>query len=101
MAAVSLNVIYIYNTVSFELLGSLRGMISSNSRIQSICFCSSNSFPLGSNIFSIGHSGQIKSICWSHDDKKLVSASNDGVIYEWSIEVINLYTSTVSNQMFL
>lgn len=33
--------------------------------------------------------GLIKSICWSTDDKKIVSAANDGVIYEWSIQSFN------------
>ena len=34
-----------------------------------------------------GHVGLIKAICWSADDKKLYSASVDGIVYTWSMEV--------------
>lgn len=34
-----------------------------------------------------GHIGHVKSICWSRDDKRLLSASADGVTYEWNIQV--------------
>eukprot|EP00094_Tigriopus_californicus_P008583 TCALIF_08273-PA protein Name:"Similar to WDR65 WD repeat-containing protein 65 (Homo sapiens)" AED:0.08 eAED:0.08 QI:0/0.28/0.12/0.75/0.42/0.37/8/0/1160 len=32
-----------------------------------------------------GHSDQITAMCWSFDDRTLVSCANDGSIYEWDI----------------
>eukprot|EP00727_Mastigamoeba_balamuthi_P002297 m51a1_g12064 hypothetical protein (1353) ;mRNA; f:43-5360 len=33
-----------------------------------------------------GHVGQVKALAWSKDDKRLVSVSVDGAIYEWSTQ---------------
>lgn len=33
-----------------------------------------------------GHNGKVKSICWSPDDSKLVSAGVDGAVYEWRLK---------------
>lgn len=32
-----------------------------------------------------GHSGQILSLAWSHDDIFLASSDNEGAIYEWNV----------------
>ena len=55
-AAANGNTVQIYNTWSFENIGNLKG-----------------------------HNGKVRSIAWSADDSKLVSAGVDGAIYEWSI----------------
>ncbi len=57
IAAVVGNHIQIYSSVSHELVGTLKG-----------------------------HTGQIKSACWSRNDRQFISATNEGIIYEWSIE---------------
>merc|ERR1711871_33692 len=33
----------------------------------------------------ISHTALVKSICWSPDDSRLVSAGVDGAVYEWSV----------------
>jgi WD40 repeat protein len=39
------------------------------------------------NINSLrGHSSKVRSIFWTHDDSKLVSAGMDGAVYEWKIK---------------
>ena len=55
-AAVNGNTIQIYNTYTCENIGNLRG-----------------------------HNGKVRSLHWSPDDTKFVSAGLDGAIYEWSI----------------
>ena len=45
--------------------------------------------PLGSrdnpNGLLTGHSASVQSICWSRNDKQLISAGSEGAIYEWRI----------------
>ena len=55
-AAVNGNTIQIYSTYTCENIGNLRG-----------------------------HNGKVRSLHWSPDDTKFVSAGLDGAIYEWSI----------------
>lgn len=57
IAAVTGNIINLYSSITYENVAILKG-----------------------------HIGQIKSISWSHDDKKLISAGADGVVYTWSME---------------
>lgn len=68
-----------FNSYTFETVGSLRG-----------------------------HSGKVKSVCWSADDSRLVTAGLDGAIYEWTIKDLKrisenvqktcLYTSAVCSE---
>ncbi|KAI9224597.1 WD40-repeat-containing domain protein [Blastocladiella britannica] len=55
-AAVHGNVILVYNTWTFECLGTLKG-----------------------------HNGKVRSLSWSADDTRLVSAGAEGAMYEWNI----------------
>ncbi|KAJ3117421.1 Cilia- and flagella-associated protein 57 [Phlyctochytrium bullatum] len=55
-AAVHGNTIQIYSTWNFENLGNLKG-----------------------------HNGKVRSIYWSPDDSKIVSAGMDGAIYDWAL----------------
>ncbi|KAL7750132.1 hypothetical protein RI367_004304 [Sorochytrium milnesiophthora] len=56
-AAVHGSIIQIYNTWTFENVGNLKG-----------------------------HNGKVRSLAWSQDDSKLVSAGMDGAIYEWNLK---------------
>eukprot|EP01049_Picozoa_sp_SAG25_P000738 SAG25_NODE_27_length_21065_cov_19.427931_6_plen_457_part_00 len=56
-AAVNASVILIFNTYTCDNISSLRG-----------------------------HSSKVRSIFWTHDDSKLVSAGLDGAVYEWKIK---------------
>jgi len=56
-AAVNGNTIQIYNTYTCENIGNLRG-----------------------------HNGKVRTVNWSADDTKLVSAGMDGAIYEWKLQ---------------
>ena len=56
-AAVHGNVIQIYNMYTCENVGNLRG-----------------------------HNGKVRSVCWSADDTKIVSAGLDGAVYEWKLK---------------
>ncbi|XRB08616.1 cilia- and flagella-associated protein 57 [Pycnococcus provasolii] len=56
-AAVNGNTVQIYNTYTCENIGNLRG-----------------------------HNGKVRSLHWSPDDTRLVSAGIDGAIYEWSLK---------------
>lgn len=56
-AAVHGNVIQIYNMYTCENVGNLRG-----------------------------HNGKVRSVCWSTDDTKIVSAGLDGAVYEWKLK---------------
>ncbi|KAJ3330947.1 Cilia- and flagella-associated protein 57 [Blyttiomyces sp. JEL0837] len=58
-AAVHGNTIQIYSTWSFENLGNLKG-----------------------------HNGKVRSIHWSVDDSKIISAGMDGAIYDWALRDI-------------
>ncbi|KAI9149781.1 hypothetical protein H9P43_009960 [Blastocladiella emersonii ATCC 22665] len=55
-AAVHGNVILVYNTWTFECIGTLKG-----------------------------HNGKVRSLSWSPDDARLVSAGMEGAIYEWNV----------------
>ena len=55
-AAVNSNTIQIYNTYTCENIGNLRG-----------------------------HNGKVRSIAWSADDRRIVSAGLDGAVYEWDV----------------
>ena len=35
-----------------------------------------------------GHSGIVKSLCWSEDDRYIVSAGHEGALYEWEIDTV-------------
>jgi hypothetical protein len=61
-AAVTGNIIQIYSTWSFECLGSMKG-----------------------------HNGKVRSIYFTTDDSKIVTAGADGAIYEWSLKDISGY----------
>lgn len=37
-----------------------------------------------------GHIGKVRTICWSSDDLKLISAGMDGAIYEWCLKDIGI-----------
>eukprot|EP00240_Pyramimonas_obovata_P000064 CAMPEP_0118921440 /NCGR_PEP_ID=MMETSP1169-20130426/720_1 /TAXON_ID=36882 /ORGANISM="Pyramimonas obovata, Strain CCMP722" /LENGTH=1196 /DNA_ID=CAMNT_0006862159 /DNA_START=210 /DNA_END=3800 /DNA_ORIENTATION=+ len=56
-AAVNNNTIQVYNTYTCDNIGNLRG-----------------------------HNGKVKSVYWSPDDTKLVSAGMDGAVYEWTLK---------------
>eukprot|EP00854_Cymbomonas_tetramitiformis_P012413 gene12413-14666_t len=56
-AAVNGNTIQIYNWATCENIGNLRG-----------------------------HNGKVRSLFWSPDDTKLVSAGMDGAVYEWKLK---------------
>eukprot|EP00899_Mesostigma_viride_P000129 jgi/Mesvir1/10116/Mv16834-RA.2 len=78
-AAVNGNTVQIYNTYTCENIGNLRG-----------------------------HNGKVRSIHWSADDMRLVSAGADGAIYEWRLKEFKRekenvlkgcnYTCVLSNQ---
>jgi len=34
-----------------------------------------------------GHNGKVRSVYWSSDDTKIVSAGLDGAVYEWKLKV--------------
>ena len=55
-AAVNGNIIQVYNAYTCENVGNLRG-----------------------------HSGKVRSVHWSADDTKIVSAGTDGAVYEWKL----------------
>jgi len=56
-AAVNGNTIQIYSTYTCENIGNLRG-----------------------------HNGKVKSIYWTQDDSRLISAGMDGAVYEWQVK---------------
>ncbi|KAI9141043.1 WD repeat domain 65-like protein [Paraphysoderma sedebokerense] len=56
-AAVHGTVIQVYNTWTFECIANLKG-----------------------------HNAKVRSICWSQDDSKLLTAGMDGAIYEWNLK---------------
>ena len=56
-AAVNGTTISIYNTYTCENVGNLRG-----------------------------HNGKVRSLYWSPDDAKLISAGMDGAVYEWRLK---------------
>ena len=56
-AAVNGNTIQIYSTYTCENIGNLRG-----------------------------HNGKVKSIFWTQDDSRIVSAGMDGAVYEWQLK---------------
>ncbi|KAI8811436.1 quinon protein alcohol dehydrogenase-like superfamily [Cladochytrium replicatum] len=56
-AAVHGNTIQIYSTWNFENLGNLKG-----------------------------HNGKVRSIYWTQDDSKIVTAGMDGAIYDWGLK---------------
>eukprot|EP00198_Chlamydomonas_reinhardtii_P011942 XP_001701279.1 flagellar associated protein [Chlamydomonas reinhardtii] len=56
-AAVNGTTISIYNTYTCENVGNLRG-----------------------------HNGKVRSVAWSPDDSKLISAGMDGAVYEWRLK---------------
>jgi WD40 repeat protein len=60
------NTIQIYSTWNFENLGNLKG-----------------------------HNGKVRSIHWSSDDSKLVSAGVDGAVYDWGLKDLALASSGV------
>ena len=33
-----------------------------------------------------GHNGKVKSVCWSADDSRIVTAGMDGAVYEWCMK---------------
>lgn len=78
-AAVHGNLIQIFSTYTFENTGNLRG-----------------------------HSGKVRTIYWTPDDTKIISAGLDGAVYEWNVRegkrlsenVLKScnYTSAVSNE---
>ncbi|TPX47853.1 hypothetical protein SeLEV6574_g02417 [Synchytrium endobioticum] len=55
-AAVHSNVVQIYSTWTFELIGNLKA-----------------------------HSGKVRSVSWSPDDSRIVTAGQDGAVYEWNL----------------
>ncbi|GFH16945.1 uncharacterized protein HaLaN_13468, partial [Haematococcus lacustris] len=56
-AAVNGTTVSIYNTYTCENVGNLRG-----------------------------HNGKVRSLCWSPDDTRLISAGMDGAVYEWRLK---------------
>ncbi len=56
-AAVNGTTISLYNTYTCENVGNLRG-----------------------------HNGKVRSVAWSPDDTKLISAGMDGAVYEWRLK---------------
>merc|ERR1719440_2487302 len=56
-AAVNGNTIQIYSTYTCENIGNLRG-----------------------------HNGKVKSIYWTQDDSRVISAGMDGAVYEWQLK---------------
>ena len=56
-AAVNGNTIQIYSSYTCENIGNLRG-----------------------------HNGKVKSICWTNDDTRVISAGMDGAVYEWQLK---------------
>ena len=56
-AAVNGNVIQVYNMYTCENVGNLRG-----------------------------HSGKVRTVCWSPDDTKITTAGLDGAVYEWELK---------------
>ncbi|GMH45741.1 hypothetical protein BSKO_13704 [Bryopsis sp. KO-2023] len=56
-AAVNGNTVQLYNTYSCENIGNLRG-----------------------------HNGKVRSLHWSEDDSRLISAGMDGAVYEWRLK---------------
>jgi WD40 repeat protein len=55
-AATTGNIILVYSTWTFEIMGTLKG-----------------------------HNGKVKSISWNKDDSRLVSAGTDGAVYTWDL----------------
>jgi cilia- and flagella-associated protein 57 len=35
-----------------------------------------------------GHSGKVRSICWSLDDNRIVSCGLDGNVYDWNVSTL-------------
>ena len=65
-AAANSNVVHLFNSYTFDSLGSLRG-----------------------------HSGKVKSICWSPDDSRIITCGLDGAIYEWTIKDLKRISENV------
>lgn len=61
-AASSYNMVYIYSTWTFEVLGTLKG-----------------------------HTGLITSISWVSDDSRIVTVGNEGGIYDWDLKDMSNY----------
>lgn len=43
-----------------------------------------------------GHNGKVRSIHWTADDSKIVSAGMDGAIYDWNLKELGNVPSGVS-----
>ncbi|KAI8811608.1 WD40-repeat-containing domain protein, partial [Cladochytrium replicatum] len=43
-----------------------------------------------------GHSGKVRSICWSQDDSHLITCGLDGCIYEWNVRTTRKESEVVS-----
>ncbi|KAJ1512947.1 Cilia- and flagella-associated protein 57 [Coelomomyces lativittatus] len=65
-AAVHGNVIQLYNTWTFELMGTFKG-----------------------------HNGKVRSLAWSPDDLRLISAGMEGAVYEWNIREMHRNSENV------
>lgn len=65
-AAVQGNIIQVFNSYTMENVGNMKG-----------------------------HNGKVRSLCWSHDDMRLVSCGLDGAIYEWSIQTFQRISENV------
>jgi len=59
-AAVNGNTIHLYKTYTYENIGNLRG-----------------------------HNGKVRSVHWTIDDARVVSAGMDGAVYQWRIDNLN------------
>lgn len=45
-----------------------------------------NSYTFESVVNLRGHTGKVKSIHWSADDSRLITAGLDGAVYDWQIK---------------
>ena len=45
-----------------------------------------------------GHNGKVRSIYWTNDDLKLISAGMDGAIYEWSLKDLGSTSGVVGKR---
>ncbi|KAI8916406.1 quinon protein alcohol dehydrogenase-like superfamily [Gorgonomyces haynaldii] len=61
-AAVHANTVQIYSTWTFENLGNLKG-----------------------------HNAKVRSVHWTHDDSRIITAGVDGAVYDWSLKDLSGY----------
>lgn len=52
--------------------------------------------PPSASVLPLGHDGAVSTVCWSHDSRWLLSASQDGTLRLWSLRRAELALCVVT-----